>query len=351
VIQAIEIGGRQIGNGRPAYVIAEAGVNHNGDPELAIELVKQACAAGADCVKFQTFKAETIVTRGAPKAAYQLKVTDPSESQFEMLKRLELKSDDYGRLFDACKANGIQFLSTPYNFADTDFLEDLGVDGFKIASGQLVELPFLEYTARLGKPMIVSTGMATLGEVDAALTTIRGAGNDKIVLLQCTTNYPSAIEDANVRAMVSMRDSFDVLTGYSDHTQNDYSVYAATALGACLIEKHFTLDPQLTGPDHSCSLTPSQFANMVKGIRDVERALGSPVKRPTVAELANAKGMRRSIVATQRIPAGSTIVSDMLDFKRPASGIEPKMLDRVVGKTARRDIQADAPLTFNDIDW
>jgi len=351
VTQTIEIGGREIGHGRPVYVIAEAGVNHNGDPERAIELVTRASESGADCVKFQTFTAENIVTRAAPKAAYQLKVTDPSESQFDMLKKLELQPGDYGRLIDACRAHDIQFLSTPYNRADTDFLNDLGVDGFKIASGQLVELPFLEYTARLGKPMIVSTGMATLGEVDAALTTIRGTGNDRIVLLQCTTNYPSAIEDANVRAMVSMRDCFNVLTGYSDHTQNNYSVYAATALGACLIEKHFTLDTRLPGPDHSCSLIPAQFADMVVGIRDVERALGSGVKRPTAAELANASGMRRSIVAKQYIAAGSTITGEMLDFKRPASGIEPKMLGHVVGKTARRDIQPDTPLTFGDIDW
>lgn len=347
----VELGGRVIGDGQPAYVIAEAGVNHNGDPELALELVRTAQESGADCVKFQTFTAENVATRTAPKAAYQLKVTDPSESQFEMLKSLELRLDDYRRLIDACRALGIQFLSTPYNFSDTDFLNSLGVDAFKIASGQIVELPFLEYTARLGKPMIISTGMATLGEVDAAISAVRGAGNDQIVLLQCTTNYPSAIEDANVRAMVSMRDAFGVLTGYSDHTTNNFSVYTATALGACLIEKHFTLDAGLPGPDHSCSLMPAQFAEMVLGIRDIERALGSPIKRPTVAELANANGMRRSIVANRDIPMGATILREMLEFKRPATGIEPRMLGRIVGRTARREVKADTPLTFSDIEW
>lgn len=349
--QSITMGGRSIGDGQPAYVIAEAGVNHNGDAAMAVELVNRAKEAGADCVKFQTFKAENIVTRNAPKAAYQLKVTDQKESQFEMLKKLELQMADYRALTEVCKTQNIQFLSTPYNFADTDFLDALGVDGFKIASGQLVELAFLDYTARIGKPMIVSTGMATLGEVEAALSTIRQTGNEQIIILQCTTNYPSDVGDANVRAMVSMRDAFDVLTGYSDHTQNNQSVYAAIALGACVVEKHFTLDTALPGPDHSCSLTPSQFAQMIQGIRDVELALGSAVKKPTAAELANAKGMRRSIVAKQRISEGAIIAREMLEFRRPASGIEPKLLDQIVGKCARRDIQPDTPLTFGDIDW
>jgi N,N'-diacetyllegionaminate synthase len=346
-----KLGEKEIGPGKPVYIIAEAGVNHNGDPESAIELVIQANETGADCVKFQTFQAEEIVTKSAPKAAYQLKLTDPKETQFQMLKNLELQVEDYKKIIETCKENGIHFLSTPYNFKDVDFLNELGVDGFKIASGQLVELPFLKYAANFGKPMVVSTGMATLGEVEEAVKTIRATGNDQIVLLQCTTNYPSIVEDANIRAMVTMGNALDVLVGYSDHTQNNYSVFAAVALGACIIEKHFTLDRNLPGPDHSCSLNRDEFTEMVNGVRDVERALGSAVKAPTIAESKNTVGMRRSIVANRLIPAGTVISQEAVGFKRPATGIEPRFLNKIVGKSARRDIYADMPIFFSDIDW
>ena len=347
----IKLGRKEIGQGSPVYIIAEAGVNHNGNPESACELARQANQTGADCVKFQTFRAEEIVTKNAPKAAYQLKVTDPKESQFQMLKKLELQVVDYEKIVETCKEKDIQFLSTPYNFKDAEFLNELGVDGFKIASGQIVELPFLKYTANFGKPMIVSTGMATLGEVEEAIRTIRAAGNDQIVLLQCTTNYPSVVQDANIRAMVTMGNALDVLVGYSDHTQNNYSVYAAVALGACVIEKHFTLDRNLPGPDHSCSLDREEFSQMVNGVRDVERALGSAVKSPTISESKNIIGMRRSIVANRLIPAGTAISQEAVGFKRPATGMEPRFLNQLLGKKARRDISADRPIVFDDINW
>ena len=351
VTRSFELGGRTIGPGQPAYVIAEAGVNHNGKLQLALDLVRAAKKAGADCVKFQTFKAEAIVTSKAPKANYQLKVTDPQETQLAMLKKLELNEGHYKEIMGLCKELGIQFLSTPYNFDDVDFLEALGVDGFKIASGQLVELPFLADVARRGKPLLLSTGMATFAEVSEAVATLRASGNVRFAVLQCTTNYPSAMSDANLRAMVAMRDALEVIVGYSDHTEADHAVFASVALGATVIEKHFTLDRTLPGPDHSSSFEPSEFARMVQGVRLVEQALGSPVKRPSAAETSNIQGMRRSIVSLIDVPAGGILTRANLAFKRPATGLQPSRLAGVVGKKARKTIQADTPLTEDMIDW
>ncbi len=343
--KTIKLGRKTIGKGAPVFIVAEAGVNHNGDTELALELVRQAKKTGADCVKFQTFKAETVTSRQSPKAAYQLKVTDPKESQFEMLKKLELSESVYPRIVSLCRELDIQFLSTPYHFNDVDFLNGLNVGAFKVASGQLVESPFLKYIAKLNKPIILSTGMSTVEEIREAVEAVRTAGNDQVILLQCTTNYPSAIEDANLRAMVSMRDDLNVLVGYSDHTQSHFSAYTAVALGAVIVEKHFTLDRTLPGPDHSSSLEPDEFRNLVRGIREIEKALGSPMKKPTAAELKNLTGMRRSIAAMKGIPAGMIIRRDDLVFKRPATGLQPKMLEEIVGKRAKKDIQKDTILT------
>jgi len=347
----IHINQRPVGKNHPAYIIAEAGVNHNGSLDLALDLVREAKKTGADCVKFQTFKAAQIVTPEAPKANYQLQVTDPGESQFEMLKKLELQTEDWQKIMAFCRELDIQFLSTPYNKEDADLLAELGVDAFKIASGQLVETPFLDYVARKGKPMIISSGMATLAEVYEGVQAIRNAGNHDIILLQCTTNYPSTLEDANVRTMVSMSESMNVLTGYSDHVPNNYACYAAVALGACLIEKHFTLDTAMEGPDHSSSLDPAAFTQLVKGIRNVEASLGSAVKSPTATEIANTQGMRRSLIALKAISAGTVIEEKDLGYKRPATGIPPSMLRDVVGKTVRKDIPADVPIPFDAIDW
>lgn len=350
-MHTIKIAGRKIGAGYPAYVIAEAGVNHNGELQMALELVRQAKRAGADCVKFQTFKADAIVTRQAPKADYQLKGTDPSESQLDMLKRFELHEDDYREIMVLCKNLKIQFLSTPYSFEDVDFLQRLGVDAFKIASGQLVESPFLEYVARMGKPIIVSTGMGTLEEVREAVRVIRQAGNEKFVILQCTTNYPSAVEDSNVRAMVGMRETLGVLVGYSDHTLSDFSILAATALGAAVIEKHVTLNKTLPGPDHSSSLEPNEFQSLVRGIREIEKCLGHSIKQPTATEILNATGMRRSIVALADIMAGEEITREKLVFKRPATGLKPNMLPNLIGKRAKILIPADTLVDEGAVEW
>ncbi len=350
-MQSLQIGNITIDDNSPSFIIAEAGVNHNGSLEMALDLVRKAREIGADCVKFQTFKAESVITKKAPKAQYQLQVTDPSESQFEMLKKLELSTEDYGEILKVCQEEDILFLSTPYNEEDADFLEQLGVAAFKIASGQIVEHSFLAHVAGFGKPIIISTGMATLAEVYDAVMTIRAVGNEKIVVLQCTTNYPSENRDANILAMVTMGESLNIIHGYSDHIEENYACYAAVALGAKVIEKHFTLDRSLPGPDHKASLNPQQFKELIEGIRKTEEALGSPVKSPTAKEVLNTEGMRRSIVLKNPLKQGDSITEDNLAFKRPATGISPKRKSDLIGKKALLDIQADIPLKESMIEW
>ncbi|RZV59990.1 MAG: N-acetylneuraminate synthase [Flavobacteriaceae bacterium] len=335
----------------PCFIIAEAGVNHNGDLEMALELVRKAKEIGVDCIKFQTFKAESVITKKAPKAAYQLEVTDPGESQFEMLKNLELTYEDYISIIQECNEHQITFLSTPYNEEDADFLNELGVTAFKIASGQIVELAFLEHVAKFGKPIILSSGMATLAEVFEAVMTIRAAGNEQMAILQCTTNYPSRNEDANIRAMISMGESLDLLYGYSDHIEENFACYAAVALGAKIIEKHFTLDRNLPGPDHKASLNVEEFKSLIDGIRKTETALGSPVKKPSLKEIENINGMRRSIVLKNSIRKGEIITADNMAFKRPATGISPKRKKELIGKLASMDIGQDIPLQESMIIW
>lgn len=349
MLETIEVGSVLIGHDQPVFVIAEAGVNHNGDVDMALRLVHEAKRAGADCVKFQTFKAERVVTQEAPKAEYQLKTTNPQEIQIEMLRKLELDESVYGDLMALCHDEGIVFLSTPYNIEDVDFLDSLGVPAFKIASGQAVEPYFIEYVASKGKPVILSTGMCTLAEVDQAVQVIRKTGNDQIVLLQCTTNYPSAISDCNLRAMVTIGNCLDVLVGYSDHTETLTASTASVALGACVIERHFTLDKRLPGPDHSSSSDPQEFKELVEQIRETELALGSTLKGPSDVERKNAVDMRRSIVAMCRIPAGQIITEEMLTFKRPATGLRPALLPDFVGRVATCDIGADQALSWEMI--
>lgn len=347
----IKIGNQSIADGQPCYVIAEAGVNHNGRLDLALELVKQAKEAGADCVKFQTFKAERVVTKESPKAAYQLKVTSQKESQLDMLRKLELRSEDYQKIIEFAKECGIHVLSTPYNEEDADFLESLGFDAFKIASGQLVELAFLKHLAAKKRPLILSTGMGTLAEVSEAVETIRGAGNEQMVILQCTTNYPSDLNEANIKAMITMKNALNVQVGYSDHIPEDYACFAAVALGATVIEKHFTLDKNMDGPDHSSSLDVQEFTHLVEGIRKIERSLGNGVKEPSVIEIENAKGMRRSIVSKKPIGVGEVLTYENLCFKRPATGIAPKEIDKIVGKKLRLGVREDELINYKHIDW
>lgn len=332
------------------YIIAEAGVNHNGDINIAFELIRKAKEVGADCVKFQTFKTEDIVTMSSPKANYQLKVTDKDESQFEMLKKLELNKDSFILLKNECDRIGIDFMSTPYSLSDLELLDQIGVGCYKVASGQLTELYFLKEIAKKMKPIILSTGMGDLSEVYKSVKVIREINPD-ITVLQCTTNYPSLIEESNINAMVSIRNACKVSVGYSDHVINNYACYAAVALGAKMIEKHFTLDKNMVGPDHSCSLNPEEFKNLVYGIRNVEMSLGNGLKEPSLSEEKNIYGMRRGLVANKKISKGEVLTFDNIGVKRPMKGLSPARLEDIVGKKTSKELSKDDPICENNIVW
>ncbi len=342
----VNVGSWTIGSGQPCFIIAEAGVNHNGDLELACRLVDAAQAAGADAVKFQTFQAGQLVTPDAPKAAYQRQATDAGESQFAMLKRLELTADMLRTLRDRCVEQGILFLSTPFDEASADLLDQLGVPLFKISSGDVTNIPFLTYLAGKGKPLILSTGMACLGEVEGAVRAIRDAGNDDLILLHCVSRYPADPAEANLRAMQTMRAAFGAPVGYSDHTPGIEVPLAAVALGACVIEKHFTLDRSLPGPDHRASLLPDELEAMVRGIRTVEAALGHGRKEPAPGEAETARVARRSLVAAQDIPTGTVLTAAHIALKRPGTGLPPGMRPYLIGRTARMDIPAGTLLSL-----
>ena len=349
-MREIKIDNYLIGKTSPCFIIAEAGVNHNGDLAMAMELVHQAKRCGADCVKFQTFKAERLVTKEAPKAEYQLKTTDAKESQIDMLKKLEMAEESYRKIFQCCQENEIIFLSTTYNVEDVDFLDSLGVPAFKLASISAAEPRFAAYTAKKGKPVILSTGMATIGEVDETVRAIKETGNEQLILLQCTTNYPSRLEDANLLAMQTMHIAFGLQVGYSDHTQDDTACIVSVALGAKVIEKHFTLDKTLPGPDQSSSYDPEEFSRLVVSIRNAEKVLGSARKEPCEIEKINAEGMRRSIVARNSISEGTVITEEMLTFKRPGTGIPVELLSLIMGRKTRRNLAEDKVIHFSDLE-
>lgn len=325
------------------FVIAEAGVNHNGSLELALEMVDAAADCGADAVKFQTFRADALASAAAPKAGYQRETTDAEESQLEMLRKLELDAADHRALRARAIARGIEFLSAPFDLPSVELLRDLGLARVKVPSGQLTNVPYLRAVASLGLPVILSTGMATLDEVAASLAVLEDAGVPlgDIVVLHCTTEYPTPLEDVNLCAMVTMREQLGVRVGYSDHTDGIAVPVAAVALGAEVIEKHFTLDRRMPGPDHRASLEPADFAEMVHSIREVEVALGDGVKRPSARELENAAAARTSIVAARRIEAGETFSAENLGLKRPGTGVSPLRWDEVLGTTARRAYEPD----------
>jgi N-acetylneuraminate synthase len=344
--ELIWIGGRAVGAGHPCLVIAEAGVNHNGNLDMARQLVDVAVDAGADAVKFQAFKAERLVCAAAPKARYQLERTSQTESQLEMLRRLELSIEQLAELFAYCRERAILFLCTPFDETSADALDTLGVAAFKIPSGEVTNLPLLAHVACKDKPMLLSTGMSNLGEVDAAVRTVREAGNDALALLHCVSNYPAAPEEANLRAMHTMRAAFQTPVGYSDHTAGTTVALAAVALGAAIIEKHVTLTRTLPGPDHHASLEPQELAQLVQGIRTVEAALGHGRKEPTASELDTAAIARKSLIAAEDIAAGTRLTERSITIKRPGTGLPPSMLEHVVGSTAAVDIPADTLLTM-----
>ena len=325
-------------------VIAEAGVNHTGDMALARRMIETAAEAGADFVKFQSFRADRLASRDAAKAAYQIVTTGADESQYEMLRRLELSDDGHRELLAHCRACGIRFLSTPFDEERAVFLAGLGVDRLKLPSGEVTNVPFLEHVGALGLPVILSTGMSDLKEVGSADAALERAGCADITLLHCLTDYPADPAEANLRAMAAMRDAFRRPVGYSDHTPGVAVSLAAAALGASVIEKHFTLDRTLPGPDHAASLEPDELKRWVAEIRIVESALGDGVKRPAPSELANRDIARKSLVAAVDIAAGETFSRANVAAKRPGTGMAPATLAAILGKRARVAIPADALL-------
>ncbi|OZC04695.1 N-acetylneuraminate synthase [Rubricoccus marinus] len=355
------------------YIIAEAGVNHNGSVDRAIELVEAAARAGADAVKFQTFRADAIVSASAPKAAYQTATTGSAESQLEMVRKLELDRGAHERIQEACRQHGIEFLSTPFDLASVDLLvRELGVPRLKVPSGEVTNAPLLLRVARQRLPLFVSTGMCTLGDVEDALGVIafglsapeaaapsreafrhafasgegQAALREHVTLLHCTTEYPAPLAEVNLRAMGTLRHAFGLPVGYSDHTEGITVPVAAAALGATVIEKHFTLDRTLPGPDHAASLEPGELAAMVQGIRETALALGKPGKRPTAVEAKNVSVVRKSIVAARPLARGEVLTEEAITTKRPGGGISPMDFWEAVGREVSRDFAADEPIRF-----
>lgn len=325
------------------FIIAEAGVNHNGSIDLAYKLIDEAKNAGADAVKFQSFKASNIVSKKAEKAEYQKRTTDSNETQYEMIKRLELSLEDHINLINYCKKKEIEFLSSPFDFDSIDVLNNLGLKTFKIPSGEIINLPYLRKIGKLNKNIILSTGMSDLGEIEDALNVLieNGTLKEKIIVLQCNTEYPTPFEDVNLKAMLTIKNAFNVKVGYSDHTQGIEVPIAAVALGAEVIEKHFTLDRNMEGPDHKASLEPNELKQMVKAIRNIEVALGDGIKKPSKSELKNRDIARKSIVAIKKIEKGEIFNESNIGVKRPGKGLSPMRWDEVIGKLAKRNFEED----------
>jgi N,N'-diacetyllegionaminate synthase len=345
----MRIGGRQIGEGHACFVIAEAGVNHNGSIELAQRLVEAAAQSGADAVKFQTFHADKVISASAPKAEYQKETTGNAEQQLQMVRRLEMPEGMTRAVAAHAARVGITFLSTAFDEQSVDLVDDIGVPVFKIGSGDVTHLPLLEFIGHKRKPVILSTGMSHLEEVKSAVETLLAAGCPDLALLHCVSSYPADPHEANLRVLRTLRDTFRVTTGFSDHCMDNEIAIAAVAMGANIVEKHITLDVNLPGPDHRASLPPEKFKSLVQSIRMVERALGDGVKRPYPGEQNVRDLARRSIVAAHTIAAGAIITREMLDFKRPGTGIPPGRWKQLVGKRAAREIAYDSLITMKDL--
>ena len=324
-------------------IIAEAGVNHNGSMESAKSLINVAAEAGADYVKFQTFKAETLVTQTADKAEYQKELTGAVETQFEMIKKLELDKEAHEELMNYCKQKKIQFLSTAFDHGSIKLLEKLDIPLYKIPSGEITNLPYLRHIGGMDMPIIMSTGMSTLDEVRDALNILleAGAKKDKITILHCNTEYPTPMEDVNLKAMITIRDELGVNIGYSDHTLGIEIPVAAVAMGAKVIEKHFTLDRTMPGPDHAASLEPEELKAMVAAIRNIEKAMGDGVKKTSKSEDKNIHIVRKSIVAKKSIKKGELFSEENLTIKRPGTGISPMEWDNLINKKSKKDFDID----------
>lgn len=330
------------------FIIAEAGVNHNGDLNVAKKLIDVAVDARADAIKFQTFKAENLVSKNAKKAKYQQQTTNPNETQFDMIKKLELNKLAHEELIKYCKSKNIMFLSTPFDCESIKLLANLGLEIFKIPSGEITNLPYLREIGKLNKNVILSTGMANLGEIEQALEILitNGTKRDNISILHANTQYPTPMQDVNLKAMVNIGVAFGLKFGYSDHTQGIEIPIAAVAMGASIIEKHFTLDKNMLGPDHKASLEPNELKAMIKAIRNVEIAFGDGIKRPSKSESENIIVARKSIVAKTKIKRGEILTELNLSTKRPANGISAMKWDQVIGKIANKDYNKDELIEF-----
>tara|TARA_B100001996_G_C18650273_1_gene589133 strand:- start:749 stop:1807 length:1059 start_codon:yes stop_codon:yes gene_type:complete len=352
-MQDIQIGTRKVGLGHPCFVIAEAGVNHNGELSRAIELIEKAAEAGVDAVKFQTYKAEKLVVRDAPRFWDWEGETDSEGTQFDSYSQLDgLPLEAYPAMFNRCEELGVEFMSTPFDFESADFLDELGMRAYKIASCDLTNHPFLAHVARKGKPMFISTGTSTIDEIQAAVDIIHTAGNDKLMLMHCTLTYPTPFEDSNLRMMQTMMKKWpDIPIGLSDHTLGISIPIAAAALGATSLEKHYTVDKTLPmSADHWLSVDPPEITAMIEMMRQVEAGLGSAEKKPVESELIAMSNARRSVVSATDIPAGATITEEMLTQKRPGHGISPTEQHKVVGMKAKVDITGDRLILWEQLE-
>lgn len=325
------------------FIIAEVGVNHNGSLEIAKKLINASKDCGVDAVKFQTFKADKLVSKKAQKAGYQKKNTNSNESQYEMIKKLELTDEDHNELVSFCNEKEILFLSSPFDLTSIDLLDHLGINIFKIPSGEITNLPYLQKIGRLNKNVILSTGMSDLGEIEDALDILveNGTEREKITILQCNTEYPTPYEDVNLKAMLTIKNAFNVKVGYSDHTKGIEVPIAAVALGAEVIEKHFTLDRNMEGPDHKASLEPDELKLMVESIRNIEKVLGNGIKKPSKSELKNKPIARKSLVAIRRIEKGELFTENNIGIKRPGTGISPMRWDEIIGQSSAKVFDRD----------
>ena len=346
---SMRIADRTIGAGNPCFIIAEAGVNHNGSLERALELIDCAAEAGADAVKFQTFKAGRLVTPQADQANYQRENMGQEISQLQMLTSLELSWEDHLALVQRCQKRGILFLSTPFDHKSAELLDKLDVPALKVASGEITNLPLLTQLANLDRPMIVSTGMCQLGEVEQAVKTIQDTGNDNFAILHCVSDYPADPKEVNLRAMQTLRSAFGKPVGFSDHTLGTEIGIASAALGACILEKHFTLDRTLPGPDHCASLEPDELVQLVRGIRSVESALGDGRKAPSHSEKNTAEVARKSLVTSTNIPAGTLLTTELIDIKRPGTGLPPALKPQLLNRRAVKDLSRGHLLSWEDV--
>jgi len=346
-VKTISIGEKKIGPGQPVYIIAEAGVNHNGDISLAEKMIKVAAECGADAIKFQAYRSELLATPGAPLAEYQKKTVKSSRTQRTMLKSFELAPDDFARLKKACDSSGIEFLASPFDLESLKVLFALGVKAVKVASPEMTDTPLLEAIAAKRVPALVSTGASTLAEVKLALATLRARKLTDIALFHCVSSYPAPYEESNLRAIATMRDYFRLPVGYSDHSPGLHIAIAAIGVGALLLEKHFTVDRGLPGPDQALSLMPSELHSFVTAVRQAERAMGNGVKEPQECEVNVRQSARKSLVTTRTVKRKEKFKADMITTKRPATGIEPRYAKKVIGRRAKCDIAADTILTWD----